>query len=133
MNLEAGVEAKGESGENQPNVVQGAAAMTVGNGVPAGAAPAGATATPRAGEKRLRVLILTKVFPSAIEPVAAAFNRQQFAALSRFADIELLVPVQWFPGAELAGPRTGAGKLARLPSFEWTDGLFVRHPRVFHL
>jgi teichuronic acid biosynthesis glycosyltransferase TuaC len=82
---------------------------------------------------RLRVLILTKVFPNAIEPLAAAFNRQQFAALAKRADVEILAPVQWFPGAAATGPRTGAGKLARLPDFEWIDGLFVRHPRVFHL
>ncbi|HEY0706942.1 MAG TPA: glycosyltransferase family 4 protein [Polyangia bacterium] len=95
--------------------------------------PSSTPPVPSVSEKRLRVLILTKVFPSALEPVAAAFNRQQFAALARFADIELLAPVPWFPGAAASGPRTGAGKLARLPSFEWIDGLFVRHPRVFHL
>jgi teichuronic acid biosynthesis glycosyltransferase TuaC len=115
MNLEAGVQ----------TIHEGGVEPAVGAGAP--------TDPRRVPEKRPRVLILTKVFPSAIEPVAAAFNRQQFAALKRFADIELLVPVQWFPGASLAGARTGAGKLARLPSFEWTEGLFVRHPRVFHL
>jgi teichuronic acid biosynthesis glycosyltransferase TuaC len=82
---------------------------------------------------RLRVLILTKVFPNAFQPLAAAFNRQQFASLARKADLELLVPVQWFPGAEATGDRTEAGRLSRLPDFEWTEGMFVRHPRVFHL
>jgi teichuronic acid biosynthesis glycosyltransferase TuaC len=82
---------------------------------------------------RPRVLILTKVFPNQGEPLAAAFNRQQFAALARMADVEVLAPVQWFPGAAALGERTGAGRRARLPDYEWTDGLFVRHPRVFHL
>lgn len=83
--------------------------------------------------RRLRVLILTKVFPNAFQPLAAAFNRQQFACLSRRADLELLVPIQWFPGAEATGRRTEAGRLARLPEFDWVEGMFVRHPRVFHL
>src|SRR5688572_27861413 len=83
--------------------------------------------------RRLRVLILTKVFPNAFQPLAAAFNRQQFACLARKADVELLVPVQWFPGAAASGTRTEAGRLARLPDFEWIDGLFVRHPRVIHV
>jgi glycosyltransferase involved in cell wall biosynthesis len=84
---------------------------------------------------RLRVLIVTKVFPNALEPLAAAFNRQQFAALARLADLELLAVVHWFPGAGVlpGADRTWAGKLARLPAYEWTDGLFVRHPRVLHL
>jgi teichuronic acid biosynthesis glycosyltransferase TuaC len=84
-------------------------------------------------EQKLRILIITKVFPNSLEPLAAAFNRQQFLALSRVADVELLAVVQWFPGAELLGPRTWAGRMARLPAYEWIDGLFVRHPRILHL
>jgi teichuronic acid biosynthesis glycosyltransferase TuaC len=89
--------------------------------------------TSHAARPRLRVLILTKVFPNAAQPLAAAFNRQQFASLSRIADLDLLVPIQWFPGARQLGPRTEAGRLAAVPDFEWTEGMFVRHPRVFHL
>jgi glycosyltransferase involved in cell wall biosynthesis len=83
--------------------------------------------------RRLRVLILTKVFPNALQPLAAAFNRQQFASLSRLADVEVLAPIQWFPGARLLGNRTEAGRLIDLPDAEWIDGVFVRHPRVWHL
>lgn len=84
-------------------------------------------------DRRLRILIVTKVFPNAVEPLAAAFNRQQFAALARLADVHLMAVVHWFPGAALAPGKTWAGKLARLPAFEWMDGLFVQHPRVLHL
>src|SRR5687767_3735037 len=83
--------------------------------------------------RRLRVLILTKVFPNAMQPLAAAFNRQQFACLSRMCDLQVLAPIQWFPGAAQTGQRTEAGRLLNLPDFEWIDGMFVRHPRVFHL
>jgi len=88
---------------------------------------------PDAAGRRLRILILTKVFPNALQPHHAAFNRQQFACLGRKADLELVVPVQWFPGAAATGQRTEAGRLAALPDFEWMDGLFVRHPRVLHV
>jgi len=89
--------------------------------------------TPDTQRARLRVLILTKVFPNAVQPLAAAFNRQQFASLARLADLELLVPIQWFPGARQTGNRTEAGKLSAVPDFDWVEGMFVRHPRVFHL
>jgi teichuronic acid biosynthesis glycosyltransferase TuaC len=82
---------------------------------------------------RLRVLVVTKVFPNAKEPHAAAFNRQQLAALARRADVDVRAVLPWFPGAALLGQRTRAGALADLPQYAWADGLFVRHPRVLHL
>jgi teichuronic acid biosynthesis glycosyltransferase TuaC len=89
--------------------------------------------TSGSGRKRLRILVLTKVFPNARQPFAAAFNRQQFAALAQRSDLQVVVPVQWFPGAARLGDRTLAGKLARVPGYDWIDGMFVRFPRVLHL
>jgi teichuronic acid biosynthesis glycosyltransferase TuaC len=86
-----------------------------------------------ATQKRLRVLALTKVFPNPRQPLAAAFNRQQFSALARRADLKVVVPVQWFPGAAHFGDRTEASRLARIPDYDWVEGMFVRYPRVFHL
>jgi teichuronic acid biosynthesis glycosyltransferase TuaC len=86
-----------------------------------------------ARQRPLRVLALTKIFPNARQPLAAAFNRQQFAALARRAALQVVVPVQWFPGAARFGDRTDAGKLAQVPAYDWVDGMFVRYPRVFHL
>ena len=69
---------------------------------------------PGATPGRLRVLVLTKIFPNARQPFAAAFNRQQFAALARRADLQVVVPVQWFPGAaQLRGPDRGRQAGAR--------------------
>ena len=81
----------------------------------------------------LRVLAITKIFPNAVEPLSAPFNRQQFGALARRCDLTVLATVPWFPGAGLLGRWSTAGKLARVPRRERIDGLDVRHPRTLFL
>jgi glycosyltransferase involved in cell wall biosynthesis len=44
----------------------------------------------------LRVLAVTNLFPSPVEPQRAPYNRQQFAALARRAVVRVLVPVFWY-------------------------------------
>jgi len=78
----------------------------------------------------LRVLAITKIFPNAVEPLAAPFNRQQFGALARHCDLTVLATVPWFPGAGLLRRWSSAGALARVPARERIDGLDVRHPRT---
>ncbi|MBC7976040.1 MAG: glycosyltransferase family 4 protein, partial [Myxococcales bacterium] len=51
----------------------------------------------------MRVLAITKIFPNAAEPLSAPFNRQQFAALGRLCDVEVLASIPWFPGAGAFG------------------------------
>ena len=43
--------------------------------------------------RRLRVLIVTNLFPSNVDPGFAPFNRQQFAALGQLADVEVFAVV----------------------------------------
>lgn len=81
----------------------------------------------------LRVLAITKIFPNAVEPLAAPFNRQQFGALARHCELTVLATVPWFPGAGLLGRWSSAGRLARVPRRERIDGLEVRHPRTLFL
>ncbi len=78
----------------------------------------------------MRVLIVTKIFPNAVEPLSAPFNRQQFAALAKHCDVEVLATIPWFPGAGLLGQRSSAGALAAVPTVEEIAGLHVRHPRT---
>lgn len=78
----------------------------------------------------MRVLAITKIFPNAAEPLSAPFNRQQFAALSRLCELEVLATVPWFPGAGLLARWSSAGKVARLPARETIEGMEVRHPRT---
>jgi glycosyltransferase involved in cell wall biosynthesis len=78
----------------------------------------------------LRVLAITKIFPNALEPLSAPFNRQQFAALSEHCDLEVMATIPWFPGAGLVSKWSSAGKLAAVPRRETIAGLEVSHPRT---
>lgn len=78
----------------------------------------------------MRVLAITKIFPNAAEPLAAPFNRQQFAALSKLCELEVLATLPWFPGAGLLAKWSSAGKLAKVPRRERIEGIPVSHPRT---
>ncbi|HVR63404.1 MAG TPA: glycosyltransferase family 4 protein [Polyangia bacterium] len=82
---------------------------------------------------RLRVLIITKIFPNSEEPLSAPFNRQQFVALSRRCDVEVLATIPWFPAAGLFRRWSTAGRLQAVPAEETIDGVAVAHPRVFYI
>ena len=60
--------------------------------------------------KRLRVLVVTRIFPTAVEPEYAPYNRNQLAAVARRADVEILAAIPWFPGVGLL---RGASELAK--------------------
>lgn len=81
----------------------------------------------------MRVLIVTKIFPNCVEPTSSPFNRQQFGALSRLCDVELLATIPWFPGASALAKWSVVGRLARVPPRDQVDGLLVRHPRFAYL
>jgi teichuronic acid biosynthesis glycosyltransferase TuaC len=78
----------------------------------------------------VRVLAITKIFPSSVEPLSAPFNRQQFAALAAHCELEVLATIPWFPGAGLLSKWSSAGKLAAVPAAETIAGISVRHPRT---
>lgn len=81
----------------------------------------------------MRVLVVTKIFPNAVEPLSAPFNRQQLAALSRHCEVEVLAAIPWFPGAGALGRHSPAGKLTSVPRTDRIDGLSVEHPRVLYV
>ncbi|MCW5809242.1 MAG: glycosyltransferase, partial [Deltaproteobacteria bacterium] len=80
--------------------------------------------------QRLRVLAITKIFPNAAEPLSAPFNRQQFAALAKLCELEVMATLPWFPGAGLLARWSSAGKLAQVPRRETIAGIDVTHPRT---
>jgi teichuronic acid biosynthesis glycosyltransferase TuaC len=81
----------------------------------------------------MRVLVVTKIFPNAVEPLSAPFNRQQLAALGRRCEVEVLAAIPWFPAAGALARWSPAGKLTKVPARDRIDGLEVAHPRVLYL
>src|SRR3954469_16673024 len=77
----------------------------------------------------MKALVITKIFPNSVERFSSPFNRQQFSALSRLCELEVLATIPWFPGAGALGRWSAAGRLASVPSEEWIEGMHVRHPR----
>ena len=78
----------------------------------------------------MRVLAITKIFPNALEPLSAPFNRQQFAALLEHCELRVMATIPWFPGAGLVSRWSSAGKLAAVPQHETIAGISVTHPRT---
>src|SRR5262245_22886388 len=81
----------------------------------------------------MRVLVMTKIFPNALEPLSAPFNRQQIAALARRCEVSVLAAIPWFPGAKAFARWSPAGRLAGVPANDRIDGVEVAHPRVMYL
>lgn len=81
---------------------------------------------------RLRILVITRLFPNVCEPLWAPYNRQQFGALGELCDVEVLATVPWFPLAR-AFSRSMAGRLVAVPAEDRIEGLRVRHPRYARL
>jgi glycosyltransferase involved in cell wall biosynthesis len=81
----------------------------------------------------MRVLVVTRQFPNALDPSFAPFNRQQFAALGRLAEVDVLASIPWFPGARLFARWSDAGRLVGVPRDERIDGLRVAHPRYAYV
>jgi glycosyltransferase involved in cell wall biosynthesis len=77
----------------------------------------------------MRVLIVTKIFPNALEPLSSPFNRQQFHALAKLCEARVLATIPWFPGAEWLKRWSAAGRLTQVPERERIDELEVEHPR----
>src|SRR5436305_306505 len=77
----------------------------------------------------MRVLGLTSLYPSPLQPHRAPFNRHQFRLLGERFAVRVIAPIAWTD--ELAARRRGA---APLPSDRRVthDGLPVEHPRYYY-
>jgi len=85
-----------------------------------------------ATQRRLRVLVITRIFPNAVEPLSSPFNRQQFAALSQLCDVQVMATIPWFPGASLVR-RSRTWGLRKVPARDVIEGIEVSHPRVAYV
>ena len=87
--------------------------------------------SPSLSQPPLRVLVVTELFPNALAPTFAIYNRLQCAALGRICEVDVRAVIPWFPGARLFKDTSPAGRFADVPAEEQIDGLRVRHPRFF--
>ncbi len=81
----------------------------------------------------MRVVVVTKIFPSSLEPDSAPFNRQQIAALARTCEVEVLAAIPHFPLAAITGVPARAARLAALPPGERVHGVDVTYVRQLYL
>jgi len=72
----------------------------------------------------MRLLFISHLYPSSVEPDRAPYNRQLVRALAGRAAIRIIAPVFSCPPLDMVRSR-------RLPPLEETlDGILVQHPRV---
>jgi glycosyltransferase involved in cell wall biosynthesis len=76
----------------------------------------------------VRVLIVTRIFPSSEKPSYAPYNRRQFGELAKLCDVEVWGLVPRFPLQRLVTP----GSVPSPPRSETIDDLVVQHPRVLY-
>jgi teichuronic acid biosynthesis glycosyltransferase TuaC len=81
----------------------------------------------------MRVVVLTKIFPSSLEPLSAPFNLQQIAELSRRCDVEVLEAIPHLPFARTLSVPARAARLAALPPRERVHGIDVTYVRQLYV
>jgi len=76
----------------------------------------------------MRVLIVTSLFPSDVQPHKAPFNRQQIEALADISDVRVIAPVPFTKAL-----RRGVQNVTDIDASgrERRDGLLVSHPTFF--
>ncbi len=77
----------------------------------------------------MRAVVITTIFPNAVQPTAGTYNRQQLGALGEMCELEGVAPIPWFPGSE----RWMRAELADIPRREVIAGLEVEHPRTLYI
>ncbi|HEV3447060.1 MAG TPA: glycosyltransferase, partial [Gemmataceae bacterium] len=75
----------------------------------------------------MRILMLTNLYPNALQPIRANHQRQQIRLVARRHEVSIIAPVAWTD--ELAARAKGR----RLPPGRRTilDGMAVQHPRYW--
>ena len=81
----------------------------------------------------MRVVVLTKIFPSSLEPLSAPFNLRQIAELARRCDVEVLEAIPHMPLSRALSFPARAARLAALPARERVHGIDVTYVRQLYV
>jgi len=96
-------------------------------------ASADAHAAPGAPGRKLRVVVLTPIWPNEHEPLLGPYNVLQLGKLRDRIDVEVLCAVPWFPMAARTGQPARAAMLAGLPDRADVQGMPTRYLRQLYL
>lgn len=77
-----------------------------------------------------RLLVLSWVFPSAVQPGAGLFIRERMFRVGRLRPIVVVAPQPWFPGQSLVR-RFRPNFRPMAPARETMDGVEIHRPRFF--
>lgn len=96
-----------------------------------GDAPAAGTPAPT---DRLRVLVVSTMFPNPVQPVHAVFVYRRISHVAELADVRVLAPVPWFPFAtrlfKRYRQRQGLPQEARIGALDVRYPRFLSIPRI---
>lgn len=81
----------------------------------------------------MRVVAVTRLWPNPVEPQSAAFNRQQFTALGKLCELEVLAPHAYLPGAGTLGVPAYHAGLARMPRHDEIGGIHTTYMRHYYV
>jgi glycosyltransferase involved in cell wall biosynthesis len=81
----------------------------------------------------MRVVVITKIFPSSLEPLSAPFNLRQIAELAKLCDVEVLEAIPHLPLARALSIPERAARLAALPARERVHGIDVTYVRQLYV
>ena len=77
---------------------------------------------------KLRVLVLTQIFPNKEQPSLGIFVKERIKKVAKFCDLKIVAPVPWFPPLRTFKRWYG---FSQIPRYEIIEGLEVFHPRFF--
>lgn len=81
----------------------------------------------------MRIAVVTKIFPSSLEPLSAPFNRQQLSELARQCELEVLEAIPYVPFSRVTSTPARAARLSALPAGERVHGIDVTYVRQLYV
>ncbi|WP_018878405.1 glycosyltransferase [Thioalkalivibrio sp. ALE28] len=77
----------------------------------------------------MKLLVLSRVFPNAVQPTYGVFVRERMFRVARHIPLVVVAPVAWFPGQGLIRRFWNPHYRPPVPYHEVQDGIDVYHPR----
>ena len=79
--------------------------------------------------ERLRVLVLSRSYPSDVLPMMGLWVEQPTRLLAETCDVRVISPVPWCPPLPAVGPLSQYVRFRKIPRRELRSGVKVLHPR----